>query len=132
MKRPIPAHEISTPEPGAQGRRQSWERLEWVTMTTRELNDHPTPEDRRTTTAELSWMLWTAIGIGGIWVAVPLLNLLAPDLVSGSEQHLPVAALTSWPPEAAGGFQAHDGDAVSDAQAYRRQRWQLDDGRGCQ
>ena len=66
-------------------------------MTTPELNDHPTPEDRRTTTAEPSWMLWTAIGIGGIWVAVLLLSLLAPDLVSGSEQqHLPVTALTSW------------------------------------
>jgi hypothetical protein len=42
-------------------------------------------------------MLWTAIGIGGIWVAVLLLSLLAPDLVSGSEQeHLPVAALATW------------------------------------
>ena len=42
-------------------------------------------------------MLWTAIGIGGIWVAVLLISLLAPDLVSGSEQeHLPVAAFTTW------------------------------------
>jgi hypothetical protein len=31
--------------------------------------------------------------------------------------------------ETAGGFQAHDGDAVSDAQAHMRQRWQLSDGR---
>ena len=42
-------------------------------------------------------MLWTAIGIGGIWVAVLALSLLAPDLVSGSEQeHLPVAAFATW------------------------------------
>jgi hypothetical protein len=42
-------------------------------------------------------MLWTAIGIGGIWVAVLLVSLLAPDMVSGSEQeHLPVAAFTTW------------------------------------
>ena len=42
-------------------------------------------------------MLWTAIGIGGIWVAVLIISLLAPDLVSGSEQeHLPVAAFTTW------------------------------------
>jgi hypothetical protein len=42
-------------------------------------------------------MLWTAIGIGGIWIAVLLISLLAPDLVSGSEQqHLPVAAFTTW------------------------------------
>lgn len=66
-------------------------------MTTSEPNDHATPQDRRATTADLSWMLWTAIGIGGIWVAVLLLSLLAPDLVSGSEQeHLPVAAFTTW------------------------------------
>jgi hypothetical protein len=42
-------------------------------------------------------MLWTAIGIGGIWVAVLLISLFSPDLVSGSEQeHLPVAAITAW------------------------------------
>jgi hypothetical protein len=56
-----------------------------------------TPEDRGASTADLSWMLWTAVGIGGIWVAVLLLSLLAPDLVSGSQQqHLPIAALTTW------------------------------------
>jgi hypothetical protein len=55
------------------------------------------PEGRRAATADLSWMLWPAIGIGGIWVAVLLISLLAPDLVSGSEQqHLPVAAFTTW------------------------------------
>jgi hypothetical protein len=42
-------------------------------------------------------MLWTAIGIGGIWVAILLISLFSPDLVSGSEQeHLPVAAITAW------------------------------------
>jgi hypothetical protein len=61
------------------------------------LNDHSHAEDRRAATADLSWMLWTAIGISGIWAAVVLLSLLAPDLVSGSEQdHLPVAAFTTW------------------------------------
>jgi len=66
-------------------------------MTTPEPNDHPTPEDRQTPTADPSWMLWTAIGIGGIWVAVLLISLLAPDLVSGSQQeHLPVAAFATW------------------------------------
>jgi hypothetical protein len=59
--------------------------------------DLGTPRDRRASTAELAWMLWTAIGIGGIWVAVLLLSLLAPDLVSGSQQdHLPIAAFTTW------------------------------------
>ena len=42
-------------------------------------------------------MLWTTIGIGGIWVAVLLISLFSPDLVSGSQQeHLPVAAITAW------------------------------------
>ena len=66
-------------------------------MTTPEPNDHPTTEDHRAPTADLSWMLWTAIGIGGIWVAVLLISLFAPDPVSGSQQeHLPVAAFTTW------------------------------------
>jgi hypothetical protein len=66
-------------------------------LTPRHPNDHATPDDRAAATADPSWMLWTAIGIGGIWVAVLLLSLLAPDLVSGSEQdHLPVAAFTAW------------------------------------
>lgn len=48
-------------------------------------------------TADGSWMLWTAAGIGGIWLAVLLISLFAPDMVSGSEQeHLPMAALTAW------------------------------------
>jgi hypothetical protein len=54
-------------------------------------------EERRAAAADGSWMLWTAIGIGGIWVAVILISVLAPDLVSGSEQeHLKVAAFGTW------------------------------------
>jgi hypothetical protein len=53
--------------------------------------------DRREVTADVSWMLWSAIGIGGIWIAVLLLRLFAPDVVSGSEpERLPVAAFTTW------------------------------------
>jgi cytosine/uracil/thiamine/allantoin permease len=66
-------------------------------MTTPRPNDRALPEDRQDVTADLSWMLWTTIGIGGIWVAVLLISVFAPDLVSGSEQeHLPVAAFTTW------------------------------------
>jgi cobalamin synthase len=66
-------------------------------MTAAEPNDRAAPEERRAATADLSWMLWTAIGIGGIWVAVVLISLFAPDLVSGSEQeHLPIAAFITW------------------------------------
>jgi hypothetical protein len=42
-------------------------------------------------------MAWTAIGLGGIWIAVLLISVFAPDMVSGSEQeHLPIAAFTTW------------------------------------
>jgi hypothetical protein len=60
-------------------------------------NEVPTAQERRTATADGSWMLWTAIGISGIWVAAVLISLLSPDMVSGSEQeHQKVAAFTSW------------------------------------
>jgi len=66
-------------------------------MTTSEPSGWAAPKDRGAVAVDLSWMLWTAIGIGGIWVAVLLISLFAPDLVSGSEQeHLPVAAFTAW------------------------------------
>ena len=51
----------------------------------------------RAATADGSWMAWTAVGLGAIWLAVLLISLFAPDMVSGSEQeHLPVAAFATW------------------------------------
>ena len=48
-------------------------------------------------TADGSWVLWTVAGIVGIWVAVALISLLAPDMVTGSEQqHMAVAAFGTW------------------------------------
>src|SRR4029453_525923 len=48
-------------------------------------------------TADGSWVLWTVAGIVGVWVAVTLISLLAPDMVTGSEQqHLAVAAFGTW------------------------------------
>ncbi len=53
--------------------------------------------NERTVTADGSWMAWSVGGLVGIWIAVALISLFAPDLVSGSEQeHLPIAAFTTW------------------------------------
>ncbi len=53
--------------------------------------------DERTAMADGSWMVWSVAGLAAIWIAVVLISLLAPDLVSGSEQeHLPVAAFATW------------------------------------
>jgi hypothetical protein len=66
-------------------------------MTTPDQNEALTAGGRSAGTADGSWMLWTAFGIGGIWVAVLLISLFAPDMVSGSEQqHMPIAAFTTW------------------------------------
>jgi hypothetical protein len=35
--------------------------------------------------------------LGGIWIAVVVISVFAPDMVSGSErEHLPIAAFTTW------------------------------------
>jgi hypothetical protein len=66
-------------------------------MTNQEPLDRTPSDDGRAARADLSWMLWTAVGIGGIWGNVLLISLLSPDFVSGSEQqHLPIAAFTAW------------------------------------
>jgi hypothetical protein len=46
---------------------------------------------------DASWMVWTLVGLLGIWVSVIVVSLFAPHMVSGSEQeHLPIAAFTTW------------------------------------
>jgi hypothetical protein len=51
----------------------------------------------RSTTADGSWIAWSSAGISGIWVAVVLTSILAPDMVTGSEhEHMPLATATCW------------------------------------
>ena len=53
--------------------------------------------DRRSTLVDGSWMEWTAAGGGGIWIAVTVISVFAPDMVTGSEQqHFAVAAASTW------------------------------------
>jgi len=47
--------------------------------------------------ADGSWMRWTAFGLAAVWLGDVAMSILAPDLVSGSQQeHLPLAALHTW------------------------------------
>ena len=42
-------------------------------------------------------LVWTTVGIGSIWLAVALVSIFAPDMVSGSQQeHIPLAAFLTW------------------------------------
>ena len=48
-------------------------------------------------TADQSWMVWTLLGVGAIWIGVLAISLVSPDLVSGSQQeHLPLPAFLAW------------------------------------
>ena len=40
---------------------------------------------------------WTGVAIAAIWIAVTLISVFAPDLVSGTMQdHVPLAAILAW------------------------------------
>ena len=48
-------------------------------------------------TADRQWMAYTAGALVVIWVAVLVVSVFAPDLVSGAQQdHLPIAAFGTW------------------------------------
>ena len=47
--------------------------------------------DRRT-----GRLLPTAVAVAGIWLAMALSSLYAPDLVSDAQDHVPIVALTIW------------------------------------
>ncbi len=39
----------------------------------------------------------TSVALAGIWIAVAVISIFSPDLVSGSQQdHVPVAAILTW------------------------------------
>lgn len=58
------------------------------------LTERPAPSAEAT---KLDLDLWWLVAIGSVIVSVTLASIFAPDLVSGSAQeHLPLAALTSW------------------------------------
>jgi hypothetical protein len=41
-------------------------------------------------------LLPAAVAVGGIWLAMALSSLFAPDLVSDAQDHVPIVALTIW------------------------------------
>jgi hypothetical protein len=64
-------------------------------MTTTEVVTHRThdvPRDQRT-----GRMLPTAVAVAGLWLSMALSSLFAPDLISSSQDNVPIVALTIWP-----------------------------------
>jgi hypothetical protein len=59
---------------------------EAVTQTTREAQ-----RDQRT-----GRMLPAAVAVAGLWLATALSSLFAPDLISASQDHVPIVAITIW------------------------------------
>src|SRR6266496_4947837 len=41
-------------------------------------------------------MLPTAVAVAGLWLAMALRSVFAPDLISDSQDHVPIVALTIW------------------------------------
>ena len=54
--------------------------------------DHDVQRDQRT-----GRMLPAAVAAGGIWLAIALASVFAPDLISGDQyDHVPIVAITIW------------------------------------
>jgi hypothetical protein len=41
-------------------------------------------------------LLPAAVAVGGLWLAMALSSVFAPDLISDAQDHLPIVALTIW------------------------------------
>jgi hypothetical protein len=41
-------------------------------------------------------LLPTAVAVGGLWLAMALSAVFAPDLISDAQDHVPIVALTIW------------------------------------
>ena len=41
-------------------------------------------------------MLPTAVAVAGLWLALALSSVFAPDLISSSQDHVPIVAITIW------------------------------------
>jgi hypothetical protein len=58
-------------------------------------------ETQRTDTAQrdrrTGRMLPAAVAVGGLWLAMALSSVFAPDLISADYDHVPIVAITIWP-----------------------------------
>jgi hypothetical protein len=63
-------------------------------MTATEVETQTTDEvqrDQRT-----GRLLPAAIAVGGLWLAMALSSVFAPDLISAAQDHVPIVAITIW------------------------------------
>ena len=52
---------------------------------------HDSQRERRT-----GRMLPTAVAVAGLWLAMAFSSVFAPDLISDSQDHVPIVAITIW------------------------------------
>jgi len=52
---------------------------------------HDVQRDQRT-----GRLLPTAVAVAGLWLAMALSSMFAPDLISADQDHVPIVALTIW------------------------------------
>jgi hypothetical protein len=74
---------------------------------------HDVQRDQRT-----GGMLPAAVAVGGLWLAMALSSVFAPDLISDSQDHVPIVALTiliwgRWPPDSSCSGRLPDRDRMA-------------------
>jgi hypothetical protein len=80
---------------------------------------HDVQHDQRT-----GRLLPAAVAVAGLWLAMALSSVFAPDLVSAAQDHVPIMAITIWPWGAvATGFVLFGGAPTRDRMARGACRW---------
>jgi hypothetical protein len=64
-------------------------------MTATEVVTHGTQEVQRD--RGTGRLLPAAVAVAGLWLAMALSSVFAPDLISAAQDHVPIVALTIWP-----------------------------------
>jgi hypothetical protein len=65
-------------------------------MTATQVETPTTTTDKAQGAQRTGRLLPAAVAVGGLWLAMALSSVFAPDLISAADDHVPVVALTIW------------------------------------